>query len=78
VREVFSDWLGESRPDLTERYAQLYSRGAYLPADERRRLGALVRPERASRSNAERFQRSRAKPRAGEQAEHAVAQRSRV
>jgi DNA repair photolyase len=76
VREVFTDWLGESRPDLTERYAQLYSRGAYLPADERRRLGALVRPERASRSNAERFERSRAKPRAGAQAQQAVAQRS--
>ncbi len=76
VREVFTDWLGESRPDLTERYAQLYSRGAYLPADERRRLGALVRPERASRSNAKRFERSRAKPRAGAPAEQAVAQRS--
>jgi DNA repair photolyase len=76
VREVFTEWLGESRPELVERYAQLYSRGAYLPADERRRLGVLVRPERALRPSAERFERSRATPRAGAAADEAVAQAS--
>jgi DNA repair photolyase len=76
VREVFTEWLGESRPELVERYAQLYSRGAYLPADERRRLGVLVRPELALRPSAERFERSRATPRAGAAADEAVAQAS--
>jgi DNA repair photolyase len=76
VREVFTQWLGDSRPELAERYAQLYSRGAYLPADERRRLAALVHPERARRPSAERFERSRAKPQAGAAAEEAVAQAS--
>jgi DNA repair photolyase len=76
VREVFTEWLEEARPELAERYAQLYARGAYLPTDERRRLGALVRPERAARSNAERFERSRAKPRAVAATDTAVAQDS--
>jgi hypothetical protein len=43
VREVFLEWLADQRPDLIERYKVLYSRGAYLPVDERRRLAALVR-----------------------------------
>ena len=76
MREVFTEWLGESRPELAERYAQLYSRGAYLPADERRRLGALVRPEGARRPSAERFERSRAKPRPAAQDGETVAQGS--
>jgi len=76
VREVFTEWLEASRPELAERYAQLYARGSYLPTDERRRLAALVRPERARRPSAERFERSRAKPRAGLAAAEAVAQES--
>jgi len=50
VREIFLDWLRSHRPDLVDRYAELYRRGAYAPVDERRRLGALVargRPRRA-------------------------------
>ncbi len=46
VRGIFFDWLREHRPDLVGRYEQLYRRGAYAPADERRRLGALVARER--------------------------------
>ena len=42
VRQVFMDWLGETRPDLVERYRELYARGAYAPAAERRRLQALL------------------------------------
>jgi DNA repair photolyase len=42
VRDVFFGWLKAKRPDLIPRYEQLYSRGAYLPTAERRRLSALV------------------------------------
>ncbi|MEA2390953.1 MAG: hypothetical protein QOK31_1062 [Solirubrobacteraceae bacterium] len=43
VRGIFFDWLRSYRPDLVPRYEQLYRRGAYAPAPERRRLAALVR-----------------------------------
>ena len=60
VREVFTDWLAESRPELVERYAELYPRGAYLPAEERQRLNALVRPDGRPAGNSRRFERARA------------------
>jgi DNA repair photolyase len=63
VRDVFMDWLGESRPDLLGTYAALYERGAYLPAAERRRLNELVRPERHDRHSGARFDRQRPDPR---------------
>jgi DNA repair photolyase len=59
VREVFMDWLEHSKPELVGDYAARYSRGAYLPADERRRLGALVRPEGRGRPGGARFERPR-------------------
>jgi DNA repair photolyase len=59
VREVFMDWLEQTRPELVDRYAQLYARGAYLGGDERTRLNELVRPERRSRRNVARFERPR-------------------
>ena len=43
VRGIFFDWLREHRPDLIERYEDLYRRGAYAPAAERERLQRLVR-----------------------------------
>jgi DNA repair photolyase len=43
VRRIFMDWLSSQRPDLVPRYRELYRRGAYAPAYERRRLGRLVR-----------------------------------
>jgi DNA repair photolyase len=46
VRGVFMDWLGARRPDLTERYGELYRRGAYAPVPERERLAALIRERR--------------------------------
>jgi DNA repair photolyase len=53
VRGVFFDWLRSHRPDLVERYEELYRRGAYAPADERKRLSRLIgprrRPERSAR-----------------------------
>jgi DNA repair photolyase len=42
VREVFMEWLGEERPELAERYAALYGRGAYLAPAERKRLAGLL------------------------------------
>ncbi len=42
VRQVFMEWLREHRPDLVDRYRELYRRGAYAPVRERRRLAALV------------------------------------
>jgi DNA repair photolyase len=48
VRDVFMGWLRAQRPDLVERYEQLYVRGAYAPREERERLAGLVRPGRRS------------------------------
>jgi DNA repair photolyase len=62
VREVFMDWLERERPELTSRYSEIYARGAYAPADERRRLAALVRGERP-RGVTPRFTRPPAPPR---------------
>ena len=42
VREVFMEWLADQRPELVPRYEELYRRGAYMPADERRRLTQLL------------------------------------
>jgi DNA repair photolyase len=48
VRELFFAWLRDHRPDLVDRYEDLYHRGAYAPVAERRRLAALVDgPDRA-------------------------------
>jgi DNA repair photolyase len=43
VRGVFMDWLCSYRPDLVARYEALYARGAYAPAQERARMGRLVK-----------------------------------
>jgi DNA repair photolyase len=43
VRTVFMDWLKARRPDLVERYEELYRRRAYAPREERQRLARLVR-----------------------------------
>jgi DNA repair photolyase len=42
VRGLFMEWLAEHRPDLVERYRELYRRGAYAPQRERRRLAQLI------------------------------------
>jgi DNA repair photolyase len=44
VRQIFMDWLRSYRPDLVALYEELYARGAYAPAGERRRLAAMLRP----------------------------------
>jgi len=43
VKGIFMDWLRSYRPDLVPRYEELYARGAYAPAAERKRIAALVR-----------------------------------
>ncbi len=43
VREVFMEWLHAHRPELVERYEELYRRGAYAPREERERLAGLMR-----------------------------------
>src|SRR5437762_10043449 len=43
VRKVFMAWLREQRPDLVQRYEELYQRGGYAPRSERQRLAAMVR-----------------------------------
>lgn len=45
TRDVFMDWLRSERPDLVDRYEELYGEGAYLPTYERRRLARLVSAE---------------------------------
>ena len=42
VKDVFLSWLKDERPELMPLYKRLY-RGAYAPAQERRRLAALVK-----------------------------------
>jgi hypothetical protein len=60
------DWLEEVHPELVERYGELYARGAYLSAQERARLGELVRPAGRSRPGAPRFERPLRRDDAGE------------
>jgi DNA repair photolyase len=43
VRDVFFDWMRTHRPDLEERYKELYRRGANMPQAERERLSRMVR-----------------------------------
>lgn len=50
VRGVFMEWLRAYRPDLVEHYEELYARGAYLPAPERQRIGALLQRAGARRT----------------------------
>ena len=56
TRDVFMDWLQATRPDLVQRYEELYARGAYVPARERRALEARLPGRRRAHSD-ERFHR---------------------
>ena len=47
VRGIFMEWLRSYRPDLVERYEELYARGAYLPRVEQERISGLIRRARA-------------------------------
>ncbi len=48
VRQVFMEWLRSYRPDLVERYEELYARGAYAPKPERDRMAKLIHYRRRS------------------------------
>ena len=56
TRDVFMDWLRTKRPDLVDRYEELYARGSYAPAAERQRIERVLREApRVSRMTEERF-----------------------
>ena len=58
TRDVFFDWLRAKRPDLVERYEQLYRRSAYLPESANRELVArLPGRKRRGRPVEPRFER---------------------
>jgi DNA repair photolyase len=58
VRDVYMDWLRSYRPDLVDRYEELYARGAYLSGEEKKRIQALVKPRsKFTRRNLERDER---------------------
>jgi DNA repair photolyase len=61
VRGVFMDWLRSYRPDLVERYEELYARGAYLPRVEQERITGLLRRARVA-TRAPRFGAFRREP----------------
>jgi DNA repair photolyase len=61
VKDIFMDWLRSQRPDLIERYEQMYHRGAYAPKEERERLSGLVR---RGAPRARSFRRAQPAPRA--------------
>jgi len=46
VRGIFMEWLRSYRPDLVERYEELYARGAYLPRVEQERISGLIQRAR--------------------------------
>ena len=45
VKDIWFEWLEEHRPDLIERYRELYKRGAYAPREEKERLARIARPK---------------------------------
>jgi DNA repair photolyase len=49
VRGIFMEWLRAYRPDLVERYEELYRRAAYAPREEQDRLSALLRGRSGAR-----------------------------
>ncbi len=80
TRDVFMGWLRDARPDLIERYEQLYNGRAYAPPRERERLARIVRrggppgafwrgkraaPERSGRRSARPAPQAEAEPAQG-------------
>ena len=72
TRDVFFDWLRAKRPDLVERYEELYRNGAYVKPAERKALEARLPGRRrakgapaALRAAAAAARRSRRRGRSG-------------
>jgi DNA repair photolyase len=42
VKEVYMEWLGETYPELVERYEAMYARSAYAPKDDQKGLSLTV------------------------------------
>ena len=59
TRDVFFDWLRAQRPDLVERYEELYRNGAYLPPSARKELEARLPGRRRKSREVKRFERPR-------------------
>jgi DNA repair photolyase len=51
VKDVFFAWLSDRRPELLDRYKELYAKGAYAPSAERKRLQDLTRIPGRKRRN---------------------------
>jgi DNA repair photolyase len=49
VKDIFMEWLRTQRPELVQRYEDLYRHGAYAPGEERKRLAGLVRHPHTAR-----------------------------
>jgi DNA repair photolyase len=73
VRHVFMQWLQANRPDLVDRYRELYRRGAYAPVQERRRLAQLLERAQIKPTESERwsFQRQPEPPEVAPEPEQA-------
>jgi DNA repair photolyase len=70
VKGIFTDWLRAQRPDLIERYEELYRRGAYAPQEERERLSNMVRRRGAPSARGFRRLQPERRPPAAEQTRH--------
>jgi DNA repair photolyase len=57
TRDVFFDWLRTKRPDLVERYEELYRDGAYVKPAQRKALEARLPGRRRAKGAPERFER---------------------
>jgi DNA repair photolyase len=62
VRGVFMEWLRSYRPDLVDRYEELYARGAYAPPAVRDRLAGMVRRRSTRGWRGERRERAAVRP----------------
>ena len=51
VKDIWFEWLREHRPDLVDRYRELYKRGAYAPREEKERLARIARPKNPPRGH---------------------------
>jgi len=65
TRDVFFDWLRAKRPDLVERYEELYRNGAYVKPAQRKALEARLPRRRRAKGAPERFKRPPSPPALG-------------
>jgi hypothetical protein len=73
---VFFDWLTAHRPDLLDRYEELYKRGAYAPPEERKRLARLLRTPDWKPGEGPGFRRGTTKRRGGREPDRDPSERA--